>query len=101
MSSGILRKGLPAQWQSNIAVKLSTEVSRLFIFDYNLFCSVASTYLYEMRSTSSGLQWSNVRTEMGKKAFTYRGAHRWNSLPASVRAGKATAIKAHLLIHLL
>ena len=29
-----VRKGLPAQWQSNIAVKLSTEVSLLFIFNY-------------------------------------------------------------------
>ena len=32
MRSGILQKGLPAQWQSNIAVKLSTKAP--FIFDY-------------------------------------------------------------------
>ena len=31
-----LQKGLPAQWQSNIALKLSTEVSCLFIFNYQV-----------------------------------------------------------------
>ena len=59
-------------------------------------------HTYETRSASSGgIQVPNIRTEMWQRAFTYRETQRWNSLPASIRAGKATAIRVHLLTHLL
>ena len=44
MRSGVLQKSLPAQWQSSIAVKLSTEVSRLLLL----------TRVLEMGQTRNG-----------------------------------------------
>ena len=66
----------------------------------DLFQPVAGSHMHMTRSASSGgIHVPQVKTEMGKKLFAYRGAHRWNSLPLGVRTGKAAAIRSYLLTY--
>ena len=69
-----------------------------------LFHLSASTHQHATRSPSyRGIQCPQVRTEFGKKAFAFRGAQRWNGLPASIRASMSSdisnSIKSHLLTY--
>ena len=49
---------------------------------FDLTASVRSFYL---RGSSNNIFISRPRTEAGKRAFSYRGAVLWNSLPSDLR----------------
>ena len=67
-----------------------------------LFHPSASTHQHATRSASyRGFQVPKVRTEMGKKAFAFRGAQRWNGLPANIRASNSRDISSSIKSHLL
>ena len=51
-------------------------------------------------ASSGGIRLPQVKTEMGKKSFVYRGAHRWNYLTQGVRTGGAAAIRSYLLTYI-
>ena len=73
MRSGILRKGLPAQWQSNIAVKLSTEVSHLLFLTtvvqlvLTARCDIMCTSHFQLASHDTmhtiAIRWGHIKAE--------------------------------------
>ena len=66
----------------------------------DLFQPVANAHQHRTRSASSGgFHLPQVRTEIGKKYFVYKGTCRWNALPPSLGTGGATAICSHLLAY--
>ena len=67
-----------------------------------LFQQCARTHQHATRSASCrGIRVPQVRTELGKKAFAFRGALRWNGLPVSIRTSKSNDISSSIKSHLL
>ena len=67
-----------------------------------LFQQSARTHQHATRSASCrGIRVPQVRTELGKKEFAFRGALRWNGLPASIRASRSNDISSSIKSHLL
>ena len=67
-----------------------------------LFHLSASTHQQATRSASyRGIQVPQVGTEFGKMVFAFRGAQRWNGLPASTRASMSSDISNSIKSHLL
>ena len=67
-----------------------------------LFHLSASTHQHATGSASyRGIQVPQVRTEFGKEVFAFRGAQRWNGLPASIRASMSSDISSSIKSYLL
>ena len=50
-----------------------------------MFDSTASVHSHNLRGSSNNIFIPRPRTEAGKRAFSYRGAVLWNSLPSDLR----------------
>ena len=50
-----------------------------------MFDSTASVHSHNLRRSSNNIFIPRPRTEAGKRAFSYRGAVLWNSLPSDLR----------------
>ena len=50
-----------------------------------MFDSTASVHSHNLRGNSNNIFIPRPRTEVGKRAFSYRGAVLWNSLPSDLR----------------
>ena len=50
-----------------------------------MFDSTASVHSYNLRGSLNNIFITRPHTEAGKKAFSYRGAVLWNSLPSDLR----------------